>query len=107
MIVLSNFAANLAQKEDAVTKYAYHAKNWHFETSNSYLTDTKQLPYWYQTAVCFVLFYLFNYSSSDAVVSPDGQQEVEDELREAEGEQHRGLVHGAPLPRRQLPPLEY
>ena len=27
MIVLSNFAANLAQKEDAVTKYAYHAKS--------------------------------------------------------------------------------
>ena len=39
--------------------------------------------------------------------SPDGQQEVEDELREAEGEQHRGLVHGAPLHSRQLPPLEY
>ena len=41
------------------------------------------------------------------MVSPDGQQEVEDELREAEGEQHRGLVHGAPLHSRQLSPLEY
>ena len=56
--------------------------------------------------VFIVLFRHFN-SSSDAAVSPDGQQEVEDELREAEGEQHRGLVHGAPLHSRQLPPLEY
>ena len=57
----------------------------------------------------YLLFYfvISNPPPMHAVVPPDGQQEVEDELREAEGEQHRGLVHGAPLHRRQLSPLEY
>ena len=59
-----------------------------------------------QCIYCFISSFQFLLRCG-AVVSPDGQQEVEDELREAEGEQHRGLVHGAPLHSRQLPPLEY